>query len=356
MRQRYFGVAVSLAVVVGLLVIETRHVPTVAVLKASTSCDLNAGNPQRGNTSHKWIATVGAVKNSCANSARIHVWFSGNQQDDTCSGWGVNQTHSSAGPGATECWTEFGTSGAATSIVARPGCGPGGYAYGYSDANTQRQNTMGVAPCQHGHNPDFDGTYNPWDQDCFLEWDGTAQVWECDSPLILPVGPKHPFLTTTPANGVWFDIDADGAGQQTAWMQGDDDSAFLAIDRNDNGRIDNASELFGDHTLPGRENGFDALNAFVEFTGGPTDGGLTVLDRTHPLFRQLLLWQDKNHNGLSEPDELRPFGQVFKSINLNYDYAQRVDRNGNLFGFKGTATTRAGQVVRVFDVYFKAGQ
>ncbi len=70
--------------------------------------------------------------------------------------------------------------------------------------------------------------------------------------ILIATGPTHPYKLTSVENGVSFDIDADGTPQQTAWTAPEDDSAFLAIDRNGNGTIDDGSELFGDHTLPGR--------------------------------------------------------------------------------------------------------
>ena len=44
--------------------------------------------------------------------------------------------------------------------------------------------------------------------------------------------------------GVYFDIDADGFAETTGWLNNKD--AFLILDRNKNGKIDDASELFGD--------------------------------------------------------------------------------------------------------------
>jgi hypothetical protein len=65
---------------------------------------------------------------------------------------------------------------------------------------------------------------------------------------------------------VRFDLDADGIPEQVAWTRPDSEDAFLALDRNGNGLIDDGTELFDNHTparpdLPGitTANGFEAL-------------------------------------------------------------------------------------------------
>ena len=45
----------------------------------------------------------------------------------------------------------------------------------------------------------------------------------------------------------YFDHDANGFAELTGWVKGDD--GFLALDRNGDGRINDGSELFGDHTV-----------------------------------------------------------------------------------------------------------
>ena len=76
--------------------------------------------------------------------------------------------------------------------------------------------------------------------------------------------------TTSKLNGaVNFDMDNNGFKEATGWISKDD--AFLAYDRNGNGKIDNGSELFGDKTVSvgaygytGKtaKNGFEALKAY----------------------------------------------------------------------------------------------
>jgi hypothetical protein len=98
-------------------------------------------------------------------------------------------------------------------------------------------------------------------------------------------------ITQTPANAVYFDIDIDGMKEAVSWVGAED--GLLARDVNHNGRIDNASELFGSAT----QNGFSKL---AELDGNH-DGQITAADAA---FAELKVWQDKNQDGISQADEL----------------------------------------------------
>ncbi len=97
-----------------------------------------------------------------------------------------------------------------------------------------------------------------------------------------------------PNNPILFDHDGDGLKTATGWVKADD--AFLVLDRNGNGTIDNGTELFGDSTpllLGGNAaDGFAALQD--QDTNG--DGQVNANDAN---FSQLRLWQDLNQNGIA---------------------------------------------------------
>ena len=75
-----------------------------------------------------------------------------------------------------------------------------------------------------------------------------------------------------------FDLDNNGFKEATSWISEND--ALLAIDRNNNGIIDNGSELFGNktksntariYTNPNSKNGFEALSEFDSNNDGIID-------------------------------------------------------------------------------------
>jgi hypothetical protein len=190
-------------------------------------------------------------------------------------------------------------------------------------------------------------------------WNGTNCVATPGSPIIIDTA-RDGYKLTSVEDGVAFDLDGNGTLEQIAWTRADSDDAFLALDRNGNGRIDDGTELFGNYTpayadrrQPRTPNGFEALR----FLEGP-DFGVSRADRRidarDQAFGRLLLWTDANHNGISEPEELRPAHAAgIAAIGTDYTEKRRVDRFGNEFRQKGQLWWSDGAIEPVFDIWLK---
>lgn len=180
--------------------------------------------------------------------------------------------------------------------------------------------------------------------------DGETGMHNACSPIIINL-----------ADGAWklsgaddpvaFDIDADGELNRITWTGRGEPLAFLALDRNTNGVIDEGSELFGTATRlesGGRApNGFEALKEFDANRDG-------LIDASDHVWASLLLWTDANHDGLSQSGEISriAYSDVV-AMRTVYGEIGRTDPHQNSFRYMSTLWLGQGQRP-YYDVFFRS--
>ena len=218
----------------------------------------------------------------------------------------------------------------------------------------------------------FDEGYcqdSPWycmqaPQNCGLSFMWSTESCRCEyvSPILVDALGDG-FRLTDSAGGVLFDINHDGTAERLSWTAAGSDDAWLALDRDGDGLIKNGAEMFGNFTaqpeppVGSEKNGFLALAEYDKADrGGNADG---VIDGRDAVFPSLRLWQDADHDGVSQPQELRTLaGLGLASISLDYRESKRTDEFGNAFRYRAKVEDVRGARLgrRAWDVFPVVGQ
>lgn len=151
-------------------------------------------------------------------------------------------------------------------------------------------------------------------------------------------------------NNIYFDHDNNGFAENTGWVGKDD--GLLVRDLNNNGQIDNGTELFGNNSVlsSGEKaaNGFDALKDLDSNNDG-------VFNNQDTAWNEVKVWKDSNGNGVVDEGELLTLEQAnISGINLDYQKGNTQDENNNSHAQTGTFIKTDGSTGTVTDVWFDA--
>ena len=182
--------------------------------------------------------------------------------------------------------------------------------------------------------------------------DPNEDLPETYDPIVIDFN-KNGVTSTRLDNTVYFDHDNNGFAEATAWVEKDD--GLLALDKNNNGKIDNGNELFGNHTISNTiygytdkkaTNGYEALKAYDL-------NGDNVIDEKDEIFNKLRIWKDKNSNGITDEGELSSLADNnIKSIDLNYKEIA-IDENSNTVKQSSKVTLKDGSALDANDIWMK---
>ncbi|HET8870129.1 MAG TPA: hypothetical protein VFM48_06765, partial [Aquabacterium sp.] len=134
---------------------------------------------------------------------------------------------------------------------------------------------------------------------------------------------------------------------QVGWVSSSD--GLLVWDKNGDGKINDGSELFG--TATKLENGQRAGDGYTAMSALDSnhDG---ILSATDAHFKDLKVWVDTNHNGITDAGEMKSLHDLgIVSLDLHAQKGTAID-NGNLLGLVSSYTTTDGKQHAMADVWF----
>ena len=160
-------------------------------------------------------------------------------------------------------------------------------------------------------------------------------------PLVLDLSGDGLVTTDLDGSTVHFDLNNSFFAERTGWLTGDE--GFLVLDKNHNGIIDDASEMFGSTT----GSGFLDLAAYDTNNDG-------VINASDPIFSQLQVWIDANGDGVTDPGELYSLSQLgITSISLNsIDLGDGATANGTTLSAASGFTYADGTSGQIYDATF----
>jgi len=167
------------------------------------------------------------------------------------------------------------------------------------------------------------------------------------SPIVLDMNGDG-IQTLSVDQGVLFDLLGNGQTLQTGWASASD--GLLARDINRDGKINSGRELFGQGTLlAGGSAAKDGYQALAELDSNK-DGVINWQDVD---FSSLMVWQDKNADGVTDAGELRSLSQAgVAQLNLAHQ-AGTATNNGNWLGLEGSYLAADGSTQAMADVWFQ---
>ncbi|EPJ50948.1 MAG: hypothetical protein OFPI_18720 [Osedax symbiont Rs2] len=175
----------------------------------------------------------------------------------------------------------------------------------------------------------------------------TSHPYDMTTPLILDLN-NNGIETLSVDNGILFDIDADGIVDNTGWVGKND--GLLVHDLNGDGLINDAGELFGEHSL--LADGTKAKDGYAALAALDSNGD-GLINAADDKFSQLQVWVDANSDGITQAGELLSLQQAGVSeITLSYQHSN-IDSNGNTIGMLGSYTNNSGEQQQMGDVWFK---
>jgi Ca2+-binding RTX toxin-like protein len=177
--------------------------------------------------------------------------------------------------------------------------------------------------------PNFLPSFNAWDSGSSTLFYYSSSTYSNSwfLPIALDLDGDGVELINKEDSRAYFDVKGNGFRSNVGWVGADD--AFLAIDKDGNGKIDQSDELsFALWTAAPDDTDLDALKSVFDTNH---DNKIDVSD---DLFGQMRVWQDANGDGVTDAGELKTLAQAgITSLNLTAAQTDWASGGNHITGF-----------------------
>ena len=161
-------------------------------------------------------------------------------------------------------------------------------------------------------------------------------------PLVLDMNKDGKISTVgLEESETYFDLTGDGVKERTSWVKSED--AFLVYDKNEDGKIADINEVFGNAS----KSGFDELREIADSNYD------NKIDRRDVLYNRLQLWHDYDQNGKVDDGELISLKDAgVESISLN-SIGTSIEIDGAILTDASKYTDSQGNKELIVDLELK---
>lgn len=175
-----------------------------------------------------------------------------------------------------------------------------------------------------------------------LQWSSFVSRSTTD-PIVLDLNGDGVNLVGISESNAYFDLHNTGFSVKTGWIDSHD--GLLVVDRNNNGAVDNITELFGNE----QTDGFTALRS-IDVNHD------NVIDNSDAAWNSLKVWVDTNGDGITNAGELKTLSELnITEIDLNTE-SVNVNINGNIIGDVASFKYGNGTHAQVAEAFFDNSQ
>ncbi|WP_299735287.1 tandem-95 repeat protein [uncultured Endozoicomonas sp.] len=170
-----------------------------------------------------------------------------------------------------------------------------------------------------------------------------GRTWTTSPPVVIDLDGDGIEIIGVDESETYLDVDGDGDQEKTAWVSGDD--GFIITDLDGDGTLSSMDELFIAQQTEEHDTDLEALAKLYDSNQDD------VLNSEDEKFEDILIFQDKNQNGVADEGEIITLAEAgITEISVVSDKQQKILDDGSIIHGQTTYTKADGSEGIIGDV------